>query len=78
MRQSVRCINLAGRAIARRLQVPATDTARLDARERGVAAVCCGYAIGAWEDGGGGNAEESGNGDDVEVHITIGARVVDV
>jgi hypothetical protein len=69
MRQSIRRFNLADPPITWRLQVPAIETARLDARERGVAAVSCGLAFGAWENGGGGEAEESGEGEDAEVHI---------
>jgi hypothetical protein len=33
MRQSIRLVNLARRAVTRRLQEPATDTTRLDGRK---------------------------------------------
>jgi hypothetical protein len=68
MRQSIRLVNLARRAVTRRLQEPATDTACLDGREGGVAPVCCRFAVGAWEDCGGCSREERCEGEDREVH----------
>jgi hypothetical protein len=70
MRQSIGHVNLAGCAIARRLQVPAVATTGLDSRERRIAAVGSGRAdIGSGKDcGEGGGHEKGGGGNDIEIH----------